>query len=132
MISRKDAKDAKNSREILCVLCVKTIQKEGQMKEFRGKVAVITGGASGIGYALAGRCAQEGMKVVLADIEAPALEQVEQALKESGADVFAVQTDVSQASELERLAQKTLERFGGVHLLFNNAGVGAGTTVWES
>ncbi len=102
------------------------------MKDFRGKVAVVTGAASGIGYALAERCAQEGMKVVLADIEAPALAQAEQVLKATGAQTLAIQTDVSKAGDIDRLAQRTLETFGAFHLLFNNAGVGAGTTVWES
>jgi NAD(P)-dependent dehydrogenase (short-subunit alcohol dehydrogenase family) len=72
------------------------------------------------------------MKVVLADIEAPALAHAEQSLKATGAEVLSVQTDVSKAGDVEKLAQKTLETFGAAHLLFNNAGVGAGTTVWES
>ncbi len=102
------------------------------MKEFQGKVAVVTGGASGIGRALAEHAAQLGMKVVLADIEAGALQRASQELEASGAHVLAVKTDVSKAEEVETLAQKTLEHFGAVHLLFNNAGVGAGTSVWES
>jgi len=102
------------------------------MKEFRNKVAVITGAASGIGRAIAGRCVNEGMKVVLADIEDLALAKAEQELKASGASVLAVRTDVSKADEVETLAQKTLDAFGAVHLLFNNAGVGAGSTIWES
>ena len=102
------------------------------MKDFWRKVAVVTGAASGIGRALAERCAQEGMKVVLADVEEPALKQAEEALQASGAQVLAVRTDVSQAVEVEALAQKTFDTYGAVHLLFNNAGVSAGTTVWES
>jgi NAD(P)-dependent dehydrogenase (short-subunit alcohol dehydrogenase family) len=102
------------------------------VKDFQGKVAVVTGAASGIGRALAEHAAQEGMKVVLADIEEAALQQVRRALEASGAQVFAVKTDVSKSEEVEALAEKTLEHFGAVHLLFNNAGVGAGTTVWES
>lgn len=102
------------------------------MKEFKNKVAVITGAASGIGRALAGYCAKEGMKVVLADVEAQALAQAEKELKETGADVLSVVCDVSKESDIESLAQKTLDCFGGVNLLFNNAGVGAGTSVWES
>lgn len=102
------------------------------MKEFQGKVAVVTGGASGIGRALAGHAAQLGMKVVLADIEAGALQRASQELEASGTQVLAVKTDVSKAEEVEALAQQTLEHFGAVHLLFNNAGVGAGTSVWES
>ncbi len=102
------------------------------MKDFQDKVAVVTGAASGIGRALAEKSAQEGMKVVLADVEESALKQAEEELKASGAQVSAVRTDVSQADEVEVLAQKTFATYGAVHLLFNNAGVGAGTTVWES
>jgi NAD(P)-dependent dehydrogenase (short-subunit alcohol dehydrogenase family) len=103
-----------------------------QMKEFRDKVAVITGAASGIGRGITDRCAQEGMKVVLADIEEPALTKVEQELKSADIDVLAVRTDVSKEADIKNLAEKTLDRFGAVHLLFNNAGVAAGSTVWES
>ena len=102
------------------------------MKEFQDKVAVVTGAASGIGRALAGKCAALGMKVVLADVEESALKQAEAELQASGAQVLAVRTDVSQADEVEALAKITFETYGAVHLLFNNAGVGAGTTVWES
>jgi len=102
------------------------------MKEFKDKVAVITGAASGIGRGLAERCAQEGMKVVLADIEEEALTVAEQEMKAAGASVLAVLTDVSKASDVEALAQKTLDTFTAVHLLYNNAGVAAGTSVWES
>ncbi|HEX8194776.1 MAG TPA: SDR family NAD(P)-dependent oxidoreductase [Pyrinomonadaceae bacterium] len=102
------------------------------MRDFQNKVAVITGAASGIGRGLTERCALEGMKVVLADVEETALDQTAQELKDAGADVLAVRTDVSKSEEIEALASKTLDAFGAVHLLFNNAGVGAGTTVWES
>jgi NAD(P)-dependent dehydrogenase (short-subunit alcohol dehydrogenase family) len=102
------------------------------MKEFNGKVAVITGAASGIGRALAGRCVQEGMKAVLADVEVETLAKTEASLKASGATVLAVQTDVSQARDVAALAQKTLEVFGAVHLLCNNAGVGTEAAIWES
>ena len=105
------------------------------MKEFQGKVAVVTGAASGIGRGLAERCAQEGMKVVLADIEEQALMRASQELKATGGagtQVLAVQTDVSKATDVEALARKTMETYGAVHLVFNNAGVGAGTLIWES
>lgn len=102
------------------------------MKEFRDKVAVVTGAASGIGRGLAERCAQEGMKVVLADIEEPALLQTQMEMQSTGTKVLAVRTDVSKASEVEALARKTLDTFGAVHLLFNNAGIGSGGTIWES
>jgi len=102
------------------------------MQEFKDKVAVITGAASGIGRGIAERCAQEGMKLVLADVEETALAQAEQELQTAGATTITVRTDVSKASDVEELAQKALDAFGAVHLLFNNAGVGGGTTVWES
>lgn len=102
------------------------------MKEFKDKVAVITGAASGIGFGIAQRCAQEGMKVVLAGINDENLVQAEEKLRPTGATLLRVKTDVSKLEEMEMLAQKTLATFGAVHLLVNNAGVGAGTSVWES
>jgi NADP-dependent 3-hydroxy acid dehydrogenase YdfG len=102
------------------------------MKEFRDKIAVITGAASGIGRAIAKRCASEGMKVVLADIEESALVQTESEIKSAGASVLSVVTDVSKIEDVKTLAQKTLDTFGAVHLLCNNAGVGAGSTAWET
>jgi NAD(P)-dependent dehydrogenase (short-subunit alcohol dehydrogenase family) len=102
------------------------------MKEYKNKVAVITGAASGIGRALADRCVQEGMKAVLADVELESLTKTEAIMKASGATVLAVRTDVSQAREVEALAQKTLAAFGAVHLLFNNAGVAMEAAIWES
>src|SRR5271155_5403462 len=102
------------------------------MKELRGKVAVVTGAASGIGRAMAERFAREGMKVALADIEAPALADAERALKAGGASVLAIRTDTSSAESVEALAQKTLETFGTVHVVCNNAGVGSpGGPLWE-
>jgi NAD(P)-dependent dehydrogenase (short-subunit alcohol dehydrogenase family) len=94
------------------------------MKQFKGKVAVITGGASGIGLALARRAAAEGMKLVLADIEEGPLAAAAAELKGAGAKVLTVKTDVSRAEAVENLAAQTLQAFGGAHLLFNNAGVG--------
>jgi NAD(P)-dependent dehydrogenase (short-subunit alcohol dehydrogenase family) len=102
------------------------------MKEFRDRVAVVTGAASGIGRALADRCAREGMKVVLADVQPAALELAEAELRASGATVRAVVTDVSKPAAVEALAQKTLDSFGGVHLLCSNAGVGWGGPVWQN
>jgi NAD(P)-dependent dehydrogenase (short-subunit alcohol dehydrogenase family) len=72
------------------------------------------------------------MRVVLADVEAPALAQTEAELEATGADVLAVLTDVSKAGDVQELAQKTLDAYGAVHLLCNNAGVGTGATAWES
>ena len=102
------------------------------MKEFKGKTAVITGGASGIGFGIAEKCVEEGMKVVLADINEADMAEAEKALKRSGGDVLAVPVDVSKRADVQTLADRTLQTFGAVHLLVNNAGVGAGTTPWES
>lgn len=101
------------------------------MREFRDKVAVITGGASGIGRAIAERCAEEGINIVLADIEENALATAKTELEATGASVLAVQTDVSKAEDIETLAAKTIDAYGEAHLLFNNAGVGSPGTVWE-
>jgi NAD(P)-dependent dehydrogenase (short-subunit alcohol dehydrogenase family) len=102
------------------------------MQDFKGKTAVITGAASGIGYALAQRCAREGMNVVLADVEEGALAAAEKNIKEIGPSILTAKTDVSQADDIQVLVEKTLEAFGEVRLLFNNAGVGAGSTAWQS
>jgi len=102
------------------------------LEEFKGKVAVITGAASGIGRAIAEKCVAEGMKVVLADINKKAMATSEAELKSKGATVLAVPTDVSKAGDIEELARKTLDSFGGVHLLVNNAAVYTTGTIWES
>jgi NAD(P)-dependent dehydrogenase (short-subunit alcohol dehydrogenase family) len=102
------------------------------MKEFKGKVAVVTGAASGIGRGIAEKCVSEGIKVVLGDVDEEALAKTEDELTAAGGEVLAVRTDVSKRSDVEELARKTLEQFGQVHLLFNNAGVGAGSTAWAA
>ncbi len=102
------------------------------MKDFANKVAVVTGAASGIGRGIAEHCAREGMKIVLADIEESALTEAATALRTQGATVLAVPTDVSRPGDLDALARKTLDAFGAVHLLVNNAGVSAGRSAWES
>jgi NAD(P)-dependent dehydrogenase (short-subunit alcohol dehydrogenase family) len=102
------------------------------MDDFQGKVAVVTGAASGIGRALAEACIKQGMKVVLADVEPGALTKAEEELQALGGKTLSVQTDVSKADDVAALAEQAFATFGAVHLLFNNAGVGAGTTVWES
>ncbi len=102
------------------------------MRKFKGKVAVVTGAANGIGRAIVDVCAREGMRVVLADINKEALARAEAELREGGATVLAVQTDVSKAEDVEELARRAYDAFGGVHLLFNNAGVMTTGTVWEN
>jgi NAD(P)-dependent dehydrogenase (short-subunit alcohol dehydrogenase family) len=101
------------------------------MQALRGRVAVVTGAASGIGRALAERFAAEGMRLVLADVEGPALERAEAELRGGGAEVLALRTDVSKEAEVQALAAAALQRFGTVHVLCNNAGVGSGGRVWE-
>ncbi len=95
------------------------------MEELAGKVAVITGAASGIGLAMAHRFASEGMKLVLADIERPALHKATEELAALGVDVVAFRTDTSVEADVNALAELAYERFGDVHLLCNNAGVGS-------
>ena len=103
------------------------------MKEFKDRVAVVTGAASGIGLALAERFAAEGMKVVLSDVEEEPLARAAQDLDAKGATTLAVRTDVSKAGEVDALARATLDTFGGVHVVCNNAGVaGEMATVWEN
>ncbi|MFX0058137.1 MAG: SDR family NAD(P)-dependent oxidoreductase [Candidatus Hodarchaeota archaeon] len=101
------------------------------MKDFKDKVAVITGGANGIGRELANIAAKKGMKIVLADIEADALSKAEEELKPTGATVLSVLTDVSKDEDIGVLAQKTVDTFGEIHLLFNNAGVILPGPMWE-
>jgi NAD(P)-dependent dehydrogenase (short-subunit alcohol dehydrogenase family) len=105
---------------------------EHTMREFKGKNAVITGGASGIGLGIASRCVEEGMNVMLADINEADLRLAVEGLNNRGVMVFGMRTDVSKRADVQALADRTLETFGGVHLLVNNAGVGAGTSPWES
>lgn len=102
------------------------------MKDLKDKVAVVTGAASGIGRALARRAGAEGMKVVLADIEGAAAEEARSDLEKDGVEALAVATDVSQADQVSALAERTLDRFGAVHLVFNNAGVFTGGLAWEA
>jgi NAD(P)-dependent dehydrogenase (short-subunit alcohol dehydrogenase family) len=102
------------------------------MKEFSGRVAVVTGGASGIGFALCRALLAEGMRVVVADVEDGALARATDALAQHGTAV-GVRTDVSDAASVEALAQRTFAEFGACHLLCNNAGVGApSANVWET
>jgi NAD(P)-dependent dehydrogenase (short-subunit alcohol dehydrogenase family) len=103
------------------------------MQDFTGRVAVVTGAGSGIGRALARRFAAEGMRLVVADVEAEALARIEAELRGGGSEVLAVQLDTSRADEVEALAERTYATFGAAHVVCNNAGVGAiGKTSWES
>ena len=104
------------------------------MKDLAGKVAVVTGSASGMGFAFANRFAEEGMSVVLADIEAEPLAMAEAAIKAKGAKVLAMRTNVLQDNDVEKLADAAFKTFGNVHIVCNNAGVagGSGKPVWEA
>jgi NAD(P)-dependent dehydrogenase (short-subunit alcohol dehydrogenase family) len=95
------------------------------MDDIAGKVAVVTGAASGIGLAMARRFAADGMRVVLSDIEESVLVNVADRLRASGADVVAFVTDTSVRAQVDDLAERTLDHFGAVHLVCNNAGVGS-------
>jgi NAD(P)-dependent dehydrogenase (short-subunit alcohol dehydrogenase family) len=101
------------------------------MREFEGKVAVITGAASGIGRELANVAAESGMKLVLADVHVHRLEQASAELQARSAEVLAMVCDVRKGRLVQELADAALARFGAVHLVFNNADVGSAGLVWE-
>jgi NAD(P)-dependent dehydrogenase (short-subunit alcohol dehydrogenase family) len=101
------------------------------MRELRGKTAVVTGGASGIGRAMGEAFAAEGMRLVLADIEAGALEEAAGALRAAGAAVLAVPTDVSDAEHVQALADRAVAEFGRVDVVCNNAGVALSGATWD-
>jgi NAD(P)-dependent dehydrogenase (short-subunit alcohol dehydrogenase family) len=96
------------------------------VKDFAGRVAVVTGGASGIGRALAEAFAARAMKIVIADVEAPALEETASALRAHGAEVMPVRLDVRDRLAMLRFAEDVYGYFGGAHILCNNAGVAHG------
>jgi len=102
------------------------------MKNFSGKVAVITGAGSGLGREFADTAASLGMKLVLADIQADALEKATDELLAQGVEVLAMVCDVSKGAHVEELADAAVARFHGIHLVFNNAGVGSGGLIWEN
>jgi len=93
------------------------------MQDLNGKVVVITGGGSGIGFAVAQACAREGSKLVLADIESAAVEAAQKALAAGGAEVIAVTADVSDKAAVDALADTAWNQFGAVDVVMNNAGV---------
>ena len=101
------------------------------MQNFADKVAVVTGAASGIGLATATRFAEEGMKVVLADIQQDALNSAVSILQEAGHDVVGVPTDVSQREQVQNLAERAIASFGKVNIVHNNAGVVRAGTLEE-
>ena len=102
------------------------------MKDFKDKVAVVTGAASGMGLAFAHKFAEEGMSVVLADIEAEALSMAEAAVKAKGGKVAAVRTNVMSEQDIQALADRAFSTFGNVHILCNNAGVAASAATLRS
>ncbi|NQZ87963.1 MAG: SDR family NAD(P)-dependent oxidoreductase [Saccharospirillaceae bacterium] len=95
------------------------------MNQFFGKTVVISGGAEGIGFGIAQAMGKQGMNIVLADIDAIQLEIAQEKLQKEGVEVLSVQMDVTNLGQWENVATKTLERFGKVHMLVNNAGVGS-------
>jgi NAD(P)-dependent dehydrogenase (short-subunit alcohol dehydrogenase family) len=102
------------------------------MQQLEGRVAVVTGAASGMGRAMAERFAQEGMRVVLADVDRERLDATEAAIRDAGGTALAVVTDVTSAVQVQALARRTLDEWGGVHVLCNNAGGGATRgAIWE-
>ncbi|MES2538803.1 MAG: SDR family oxidoreductase [Pseudomonadota bacterium] len=102
------------------------------MKNFHDKVTVITGAASGFGREFAAIGARLGMKLVLADVQQDTLGQARAELEAQGADVLAMVCDVRKGEQVQALADAAMARFGAVHLLFNNAGVGSGGLIWEN
>ncbi|MGA0611013.1 SDR family oxidoreductase [Caldimonas sp. KR1-144] len=101
------------------------------IERFQGATAVITGAASGFGLEASRIAAREGMNVVMADVQADALERAAAEVEALGARVLPFRLDVSKASEVEALGAATQQRFGAPHFVFNNAGVGAGGLIWE-
>jgi NAD(P)-dependent dehydrogenase (short-subunit alcohol dehydrogenase family) len=99
--------------------------------DFDGRIAVITGAASGFGLEVSRIAAREKMKLVMADVQADALERAAAEMRALGADVLPFRLDVSNAAEVGALGAATRERFGVPHFVFNNAGVGAGGLIWE-
>jgi NAD(P)-dependent dehydrogenase (short-subunit alcohol dehydrogenase family) len=103
------------------------------VEDLAGRVAVITGGASGIGFATAQRLAGAAVRLAIADIEEDALDAAAKRLTDGGAEVLAVPTDVSQAQSVDEFADRVREHYGAFHVVCNNAGVGGhGFTSWES
>ena len=100
--------------------------------DFKNKTAVLTGAGSGFGLECARLGARLGMNLVLADVQQDALDKAEQEIKETGAPVLAMRVDVSRAADVEALGEAVKEHFDAPHLVFNNAGIGAGGLIWET
>jgi NAD(P)-dependent dehydrogenase (short-subunit alcohol dehydrogenase family) len=103
------------------------------MSEFHGKVAVITGGGSGLGRELALACARRGMRVAVGDVDVPGMAETERLLKAEApaAEYFSHKLDVSKLDNVQTFAGRVFDRFGAVYVLFNNAGVAASGTLWS-
>jgi NAD(P)-dependent dehydrogenase (short-subunit alcohol dehydrogenase family) len=101
------------------------------MKELTGRVAVITGAASGIGLAMANAFAAEGMNIVLADVDEAGLNDASKRLNDSGTRAIAVPTDVREAAALDALRDAAVSAFGAAHVICNNAGIGVGGPIWQ-
>lgn len=93
------------------------------MQDLRGKVAVVTGGASGIGRGMAEAFGAAGMRIVLADVDEVRVAETARALEKSGVEVVPVRTDVAKQADVDALSRRALDRFGAVHVVCNNAGV---------
>jgi len=102
------------------------------IQDFKGKTAVLTGAGSGFGLECARIGAKLGMNLVLVDVQQDALDKAAAEMQAAGAPVLARKVDVSNAAQMEALAQAVQQRFGAPHLVFNNAGVGSGGLIWEN
>ncbi|HOZ64497.1 MAG TPA: SDR family oxidoreductase [Burkholderiaceae bacterium] len=100
--------------------------------DFKNKTAVLTGAGSGFGLECARIGARLGMNLVMADVQQDALDRAAAEIQATGAQVLAIKLDVSKADEMEALGRAVQQRFGAPHLVFNNAGVGAGGLIWEN